>query len=130
MSEAKEAERKRDIWLERGITLVSGAIVLAALGGLLYLDPPTGPAVLEVAAGIEQTYREGPRLVVPFEVANHGSEPVEEVKVEVTILGSDQKFETTIGHLGRGMTARGMAYFDDVPPDAKASARIVGFLFP
>ena len=79
MSDEKDPRPKRDAWLERGITLVSGAIVLAALGGLLYLDPPTGPAELDLAAGIEKTYREGQRLVVPFEVTNRGSEPVERI---------------------------------------------------
>lgn len=130
MSGRPDEHPKRDLWLERAITLVSGVVIAAAVGGLFYLDPPTGPATLDVGARIEKSYHEGARLVVPFRIENRGSEPVAEVHVEVSLEGTESKFETTIGHLGRGMTLRGLAFFEGAPDDAAASARIVGFQFP
>lgn len=119
--------------LEWTVFAVAAAIVLASVGGLVYLTTQSGNASpdLEVRALAPQRTASG--FMVPVEVRNNGDQTAEEVSVEVRLESDGQtleRSELTFAFVPRHSEREGAAMFSHDPSCCRVEARATSFEKP
>jgi uncharacterized protein (TIGR02588 family) len=115
-------------------TAVCVLLIALVCGAILYEGYAAGdddPAHVEVAVDAAQAEQRDGLWYVPFRVANHGDETIEEIWVVVEGAdGSGQtvvESETTVALLGESEEAHAMAVFEADPRELELKGRVRSF---
>src|SRR5690606_3260823 len=108
MEENKNSKENKN-WLEWGVTLISGVLVLFTLGFLVYqmiYEKPTPPDIAVVLGSVSE--KDG-GYAVPIEVRNKGTQTAENVVIEISHDDGFQEeiSEITFAYLPRQSSANG-----------------------
>jgi uncharacterized protein (TIGR02588 family) len=121
-------------WVEWSVFAVGLALVLSALGYLVYDGATMGsdPPSIEVRLGSPQARAHN--FIVPVTVTNHGDETAEGVAIEVLMEsggGTEPAHgKLTIAFLPRRATREGFVTFQQDPRAARLTARVLGYEKP
>ena len=118
-------------WLEWCVFGVGLALVLGALGYLVYDGATTGerPALIEIKLGEPAADAGG--FVVPVLISNRGDTTAEGVQIEVTLEGAGaERGEFTVAFLPRRSTREGFVTFRTDPRSGRLAARVPGYEKP
>ena len=114
---------------------ISALIVLVIVGLTTYFHLTGGsdPAIIDVRADLERTYRGGERYYVPVRVANAGQTTAEDVRVTVSLIddrGERESAGLELRFLPGGASSRGVVSFRSDPRQGQLSIEGVSYLEP
>jgi uncharacterized protein (TIGR02588 family) len=131
MSRAERSKAQRAV--ERGVFLLSLALVLSTLSALVWTDRPWEPDRSSLSPRVTAT-RVLPGdggTVVHFELENKGQLSVAEVVVEVSRDGdAASAVEQVFSHVPRGSRREGVAVLEGPPGDQPPRVRVKGYQLP
>lgn len=118
-------------WLEWGITLISGVLVVFVLGFLVYQmiyekeTPPNITVVLGTVSQKDNAY------AIPVEVTNKGTQTAENVIIEIIHDdGSQEISQITFPYLPRQSSADGWVVFSENPNLENLKIHVLGYGVP
>jgi uncharacterized protein (TIGR02588 family) len=126
------SERSSAEW----VTLaVSSLIVLGliAVTTYFYLTASDAPVAVQVEPRMAETYRVGDRFYLPISVRNRGGQTGTDVRVRVSLTGSDgrqESAEVLVNFLAGGGTSKAVVSFGSDPRQGQLEAGVTSYLEP
>ena len=122
----------RKNWLEWTVFALSGALIAALVGTLLYSHVAGGrrPAALVIRVG--DAVRQGATYAVPIDITNEGDTTAEDVRFEVVLSdgGTSERSEGGVAFVPHGSHRRAWVTFSRDPAGATLRPRVVAYQEP
>ena len=117
-------------WLEWSVFAIGLVLVSSVFGYLVYDALTLGDAPPVMAIEIGEPEQQGQHVIVPVAVTNQGDQPADDVIVEVTYEGDQERQQSQfeIAFLPRSATGEGWASFETGSGTiGQFKARVIGY---